>query len=133
MYNYIKPDHYDQIKATATSAASVSNAQNDQHHTHEYACSTEFAAPEINLFHNHRFAGVTGAALYLPDGGHVHRIGFVSDYTRDHFHMFEGETGPAILVEDGKHIHYIKGRTSSNSDHLHAFKLVLQIDDPAGQ
>jgi len=142
MYNYIRPYQCDsgeemQIKAANVAMPTPSNEREERpvrnkEHVHEYTGSAELAAPTTNLLHNHRFSGITGEAVQLPDGNHVHNLHSATDFTRGHFHTIDDKTGPAIPMGDGKHVHYAKGESSHDAEHLHAFKFATLIDDPTG-
>ena len=140
MYNYIQPYQYDlknerRIRTTNANERQESPAHNrEQLHTHEYVGGTEIASPTDNsLFHNHRLAGVTGEAIPLPDGNHIHSLHGPTDFTKGHFHTINEKTGPAIQVGNGNHVHYAKSESSYDADHLHALKFATLIDDPTGE
>ncbi len=107
-----------------------------QTHVHEYLGSTVLAAPPngSQLFHNHRFAGVTGPEIERT-GGHVHILSGNSDFFFNHYHQVEVKTGPPILVrnQNGEvigHIHGFSGVSSTDFFHEHAFKGATLIENP---
>ena len=53
-------------------------------HVHEYESSVKLAE-ECDDRHNHRVAGVTGEAIFLRNGNHVHRVNDNTDFL-DHHH-----------------------------------------------
>ena len=56
----------------------------EQEHTHEYEGSVKIAEREEDP-HNHRFAGVTGEAIFNPDGTHFHKLFNRTDFTKNIF------------------------------------------------
>ena len=50
-------------------------------HVHEYESSVRLAE-EGDDRHNHRVAGVTGEAIFLRSGNHVHRVNDNTDFLR---------------------------------------------------
>lgn len=139
MYNFIRPHQYDLGEEMRIEAADVNMREGrpvnvkEQQHTHEYTGGSELAAPDVSLLHNHRLAGVTGEAIQLPDGNHVHNLQGATDFTKGHFHTIAERTGPAIPTGDGRHVHYAKGETSFDGEHLHGYKFATLIDDPTGE
>lgn len=101
-----------------------------QSHTHEYLGSVKLAEREDP--HNHRFCGVTGEAIPLPNGNHCHELETKTDFYEDHFHLLCTKTGPAIPVGNDRHIHYVKGVTSVEENHRHEFQFATLIEDPIG-
>jgi hypothetical protein len=74
------------------------NCSEEQEHTHEYEGSVKIAEREEDP-HNHRFAGVTGEAIFNPDGTHFHKLFNRTDFYEEHFHKMCDITGPGILLE----------------------------------
>lgn len=101
-----------------------------QRHTHEVVGST-MMAEECEDRHNHRFATVSGMAIPLPNGSHVHELFTNTDFFSDHYHYIEGTSGPAIPVGEGKHIHFVSASTSVNDGHSHMFVFSSLIEDPS--
>ncbi len=101
-----------------------------QSHTHEYLGSVKIAEKEDP--HNHRFAGVTGEAIPLPNGSHYHEFENKTDFYEDHFHLMCTKTGPAIPVGNDRHVHCVKGTTSLEDNHRHDFQFATLIEDPIG-
>ncbi len=80
--------------------------------------------------HNHRVAGVTGEAIPLQGGNHVHEIRTNTDFL-DHFHQICMTTGPAIMIPGtNKHVHLVRGNTTFVDGHVHAFLFTTQIEAP---
>lgn len=109
-----------------------------QKHVHEFAGSTKLADYEEDV-HNHRVAGITGEAVYIP-GGHAHKIWTRTDFF-DHFHYIQELTGPAIYLNqrdgDGQadlseqpHVHFITGLTTINDGHSHEYQFATLMDAP---
>lgn len=101
---------------------------NAQTHVHEFLGSTQ-----IDILHNHRFAGVTSEAIPLKGGGHIHGIFTNTDFTRNHLHELAAETGPAIPVGKGRHVHLVKASTTVDLDHFHNTVFATLIDDPIAE
>ncbi|WP_066635979.1 YmaF family protein [Desulfolucanica intricata] len=104
------------------------NDKETQTHVHEFLGSTKLA-PEGELRHNHRFAGVTSEAIPKGDS-HIHAILVNTDFVFNHLHEVGVETGPAIKVGNGRHVHFVKGITTLNADHIHKFVFATLIEDP---
>lgn len=98
-----------------------------QTHTHEFLGSTKLVS-ENGEVHNHRFAGVTSEAIFVP-GGHVHTFMTNTDFF-DHLHKVGGTTGLQIPVNGGKHIHFACGTTTFDDGHDHDFQFATLIDSP---
>ena len=78
----------------------------DDGHNHHYAGTTEaapsgvqhthryFTFTSVDDQHNHVINGVTGLAIFLPDGGHYHEFSGVTtvDGEDPHRHRYEGNT-----------------------------------------
>ncbi len=107
------------------------NWDEEQTHTHEYQGSVKIAEPEEEP-HNHRFACVTGEAIFTSDGGHFHRLNNRTDFFEDHFHKICDVTGPAIPVGNGRHVHFVEGETTVNDDHQHEYQFATLIENPIG-
>lgn len=101
-----------------------------QTHTHEIIGSTKMAE-ECEDRHNHRFAAVSGMAIPLPGGNHVHELFTNTDFFSEHYHRIEGISGPGIPVGEGKHIHFVSARTSVDDGHSHMFVFSSLIEDPS--
>ena len=101
-----------------------------QTHNHEIVGSTKMAE-ECKDRHNHRFAAVSGMAIPLPDGNHVHELFTNTDFFNNHYHHIEGRSGPGIPVGEGKHVHFISARTSVDDGHCHMFVFASLIEDPS--
>ena len=104
--------------------------QNEQEHVHEIQGSVEIAEREEDP-HNHRFATVSGEAIFVGDN-HFHEVMFRTDNYEDHFHEFRGRTGGAIRVGD-RHVHFLESVTTVNDGHRHNFRVATLIDDPIGE
>jgi hypothetical protein len=105
-----------------------------QSHVHEYIDSTELTGLGSER-HNHRFAGLTGEAIYVP-GSHVHRLESRTDFY-DHYHELHLISGPATFLldrntrkSDRKHVHFIEGNTSIADRHCHAFEFATLVEAP---
>lgn len=107
------------------------NCSNDQTHTHEYEGSVKIAEAQEDP-HNHRFACVTGEAIFTSDGSHFHKLHNNTDFYEEHFHKMCDVTGPAIPVGNGRHVHFVCGDTTINDGHQHEFQFATLIDDPIG-
>jgi hypothetical protein len=101
-----------------------------QRHVHEVQGSVEIAEPQEDP-HNHRFATVTGEAIPIGNGDHIHEVKFRTDFYENHFHEFCGKTGGAIRVGD-RHVHFLESETTRNDGHRHDFRLSTFIDNPIG-
>ncbi len=108
-----------------------SNCSKKMTHTHEYLGSTKIAEKKEDP-HNHRFAGVTGEAIPLPNGNHFHELENKTDFYEDHFHLMCNKTGPAIPVGNDRHVHFVKGATTVNDNHCHEFQFSTLIENPIG-
>ncbi len=51
----------------------------EQRHVHEFESSVKFAEEDEDR-HNHRTAGVTGEAILVGGGRHVHRVHVNTDF-----------------------------------------------------
>ncbi|ODU58413.1 MAG: hypothetical protein ABT01_00315 [Clostridium sp. SCN 57-10] len=102
-----------------------------QRHVHEILGSVMVAEIEEDP-HNHRFATVSGEAIPLPNGNHVHDVLFRTDFYENHFHVFSGRSGEAIHVGGGRHVHFAEAQTSINDGHFHRFRVAALIQDPIG-
>ncbi len=98
-----------------------------QHHVHEFEGSTMQSECGNNR-HNHRFAGVSGPAIY-KDCGHVHEISTAVDYF-GHYHTIKVLSGPCVEVGNGKHVHSVCGKTSIEDCHCHEFVFATLIEEP---
>ena len=98
-------------------------------HVHEYESSVKLAE-QCDDRHNHRVAGVTGEAIFLRNGNHVHKVNDNTDFL-DHHHKICDTTGPAIPIPGtDKHIHLLKGMTTEADDHCHKYLFTTQIEAP---
>lgn len=104
---------------------------NPQRHVHEVQGSVAIAEPEEDP-HNHRFATVSGEAIPLGNGDHIHEVKFRTDFYENHFHEFSGKTGGAIRVGD-RHVHFLESVTTVNDGHRHAFRLSTFIENPISE
>ena len=98
-----------------------------QEHVHEFLGSTRLAELEDDP-HNHRFAGVTGPAIYVK-GGHIHLIYARTDFF-DHFHEFQACTELDKNVGEGRHVHFVKATTTCNDGHNHDLIFATLIEAP---
>lgn len=103
----------------------------EQLHVHEVQGSVEIAEPEEDP-HNHRFATVSGQAIPIGKGDHIHEVKFRTDFYENHFHEFYGKTGGAIRVGD-RHVHFLESVTTVNDGHRHRFRVATLIDNPIGE
>jgi hypothetical protein len=104
-----------------------------QTHVHEFLGSVKVVPEEdCEDFHNHRFAGVTGEAIFIGNHKHIHKIFTRTDFFDDHFHEICVETLENIPVGCGRHVHFVRGTTTENEDHVHDFMFATLIDDPIG-
>lgn len=100
-------------------------------HVHEYESSVRLAE-EGDDRHNHRVAGVTGEAIFLRSGNHVHRVNDNTDFFEDHHHRICDTTGPAIQIPGtNRHIHLLRGMTTEADDHCHDYLFTTQIESPS--
>ena len=98
-------------------------------HVHEYESSVKLAE-ECDDRHNHRVAGVTGEAIFLRNGNHVHKVNDNTDFL-DHHHRICDTTGPAIPIPGtDKHIHLLRGMTTEADNHRHQYLVTTQIEAP---
>lgn len=102
-----------------------------QTHVHEVQGSTEIAEPEEEP-HNHRFATVSGQAIFFNNGDHYHEVIFRTDTYEDHYHEARVRTGGAIQVGN-RHVHFLEGATTVNDGHRHMFRAATLIEDPTGE
>lgn len=103
----------------------ITGGCNSQCHVHEFQASTGFAESGDDR-HNHRFAGVTGEAIPICDGQHVHKYSTRTDFVEGHYHEVLGTTCPNINVSDGKHIHFVCGCTTVEDNHKHKYEFATQ-------
>lgn len=101
----------------------------DQKHVHEIQGSVQIAEPKEDP-HNHRFATVSGEAIYVGRD-HYHEVTFRTDFYEEHFHEFCGRTSGAIPVGD-RHVHFLESNTTVNDGHCHEFRFATLIDNPIG-
>lgn len=102
----------------------------EQQHVHEITGSTKIIN-ECDGCHNHRFATVSGEAIYTKDKqDHFHKVNFHTDFSDGHFHEFCGKTSGAIEVGNGKHVHFLRDFTEEQDDHEHEFQVATLIDSP---
>jgi len=107
-------------------------------HVHEVSGSADIsragATAGAGAPHNHRCAGVTGAAIELTDGGHFHRMTAGTDSRDGHWHTLAVKTGRDIDAGGGKHVHPVCGQTSSAAGHRHCVSFATHAGDtPAGR
>ena len=103
----------------------------NQTHVHEVLGSVRIAERKEDP-HNHRFATVSGEAIPVGTGDHVHEVKFRTDFYEEHYHEFSGRTFGAIIVGD-RHVHFLKSVTSFNDGHRHEFRVATLIEDPIGE
>ncbi len=103
-----------------------------QAHVHEFLGSTQIAEEKCDP-HNHRLAGISGQAIPIGDGNHIHEIVTRTDFYEDHFHEIIVRTYPAISVGKGKHVHFVCGTTTEVKNHEHDFVFATLIEDPIGE
>lgn len=101
-----------------------------QKHVHEVLGSVMIA--ERDDPHNHRFATISGEAIPLCNGDHVHEVRFRTDFYENHYHEFCGTSGGAIDVGGGRHVHFIESQTNIEDRHLHCFRVAFLIENPIG-
>lgn len=105
--------------------------QREQRHVHEVVGSTQIAESGRDA-HNHRFATVSGEAIPMGNGDHVHEIRFRTDFYENHFHEFTGRSGGAINVGGGRHVHFAQAQTEPEDRHRHCFRVASLIENPIG-
>jgi hypothetical protein len=98
-----------------------------QTHVHEFLGSTQLAEFGEER-HNHRFAGVSGQAIYVPCG-HFHEIEARTDFL-DHFHLFKAKSSLQIPVGEGKHVHFVEAITNEVDEHVHELEFATLIEAP---
>ena len=103
------------------------HCEKKQTHVHEFLGSTQLAECCEDK-HNHRFAGVSGQAIYLPSG-HFHEIEARTDFF-DHFHLIKAKTSLQIPVGEGKHVHFIEAFTNEVDEHCHELEFATLIEAP---
>ena len=74
----------------------ISSSEEEQRHVHEFEESVKLAEEDEDR-HNHRTAGVTGEAIWVGGGRHVHRVNTRTDFL-DHFHEIHVTTGIDIPI-----------------------------------
>jgi hypothetical protein len=99
-------------------------------HVHEVLGSVRIAEAETDP-HNHRFATVSGQAILVGGGDHVHEVFFRTDFYENHFHEFCGRTSGAVPVGD-RHVHFLQSQTQEADEHFHEFRVATLILDPIG-
>lgn len=102
-----------------------------QRHVHEILGSVLVAERKEDA-HAHRFAGVSGEAIPLPNGDHVHKIKIRTDFYGDHYHEICGVSSGAIKVGD-RHVHFVKAATTVDDGHCHKFRVASLIEDPTSK
>lgn len=107
------------------------NVECTQKHVHEILGSLQIAEKKEDP-HNHRFATVSGQAINIGNGDHVHEVVFKTDFYEEHFHMFKGQSGGMIPVGGGRHVHFAAAQTTVNDGHFHEFRVAALINDPIG-
>lgn len=98
-------------------------------HVHEVLGSTQVVGC-CNDAHNHRFATVSGEAIPIGGGDHVHEICFRTDCANGHYHEYKGRTGGAVYVGCGRHVHFMEARTEEADGHRHCFRVATLIECP---
>lgn len=119
------------LVATDSNGCNTENNRREQRHVHEVVGSTQIEGCCADA-HNHRFATVSGEAIPIGCGDHVHEIFFRTDFTDGHYHEFKGKTGGAIDVGGGRHVHFAEAKTSKEDGHRHCFRVASLIEDPIG-
>jgi hypothetical protein len=104
----------------------INMSDNRQTHVHEFLGSTHFAGPG-GLRHNHRFASVTGEAIPIGNGRHIHEYCSNTDFVENHYHRIKGRTGPDIKLPDDKHVHFEESFTTVNAGHKHEFEFITLL------
>lgn len=124
----------ERCRNNSTSSCECDDEEKDceQFHVHEILGSLMIAEPEDDP-HNHRFATVSGQAIPIGGGDHVHEVEFRTDFYENHFHLFKGKSGGMIPVGDGRHVHFAKAQTTVNDEHNHEFRVASLINDPIGE
>lgn len=103
----------------------------EQRHVHEFQSSVKFTGREEER-HNHRTAGVTGEAIPVGRGRHVHKLDENTDFADGHYHQICETTGVDIPIPGtNRHTHVICGQTSRNDGHCHKFSFITQVESPA--
>jgi hypothetical protein len=115
---------------TTFGTGSGNNGARDRH-VHEFLGSTKFAERGDDR-HNHRVAGVTGEAIPIGNGGHVHKFRTNVDFFENHFHEVAGTTCPNIEVGNGRHVHFADVVTTIDDGHRHRLTFATLIENPAG-
>lgn len=110
---------------------SADSCSRDQRHVHEVQGSVEIAEREEDP-HNHRFAAVSGQAIPIGNGDHIHFVRFRTDFYENHYHEFYGKTGGAVKVGN-RHVHFLESVTTVNDGHRHNFRVATLIDNPIGE
>lgn len=107
--------------------------KNKQRHNHEVVGSVRIFN-EDGEAHNHRFAGITGEAIFTPDcSSHYHMLKTKTDFYEDHFHDIKVRLGRAIPVGGGRHVHFVYACTELSDCHKHEFIVATLIEDPIGE
>lgn len=107
--------------------------QRVQRHVHEVVGSVKIAEANEDP-HNHRFAGMTGEAIFVNNRtSHIHKLETTTDFYEDHYHDIDVRVGRAIPVADGRHIHYVYACTEAADGHKHEFMVATLIDNPIGE
>ncbi|TNJ68129.1 hypothetical protein FE784_00230 [Paenibacillus hemerocallicola] len=84
------------------------NGSGSDGHFHDYQGVTRVASYDGQV-HFHRFYGITGPAIALPDGSHYHRF---SGNVDDEPFSFEGGSYKTVLTIP-RHMHFYSGVTGS--------------------
>ncbi len=71
--------------------------------------------------HAHILSGISGPAVYLPTGNHVHLIRGKTNFMDNHFHEYEVYSGPNVELPQGYHVHNINLQTFTADGHTHMF------------
>lgn len=96
-------------------------------HVHEYEASTLLSEKKGGPRHNHRFAGVTGEAIEIEGGHHIHKYHTNTNTFQTHHHFLSGCTGPEIKLPEGKHTHFAEGATTIDDKHCHKYEFATLI------
>ena len=104
----------------------IKMSKDKQAHVHEFLGSTHLAEAGEDR-HNHRFAGVTGEAISIGCGRHIHEFRSNTDQFQNHHHIICGKTGANICLPEGKHIHFADSFTTVDDGHRHEFEFTTLI------
>ena len=92
-------------------------------HVHQFSAETD-SAKIGNSHHDHYLSGVTGKAIIIGDGNHIHRL-TTQTVLGDHQHDIDLYTGPAIPTKGGRHVHKVLGESETSRNHAHKLNFTL--------